>query len=73
MKVYVVIEYAVIEYEECYNTMGVYSSKEKARTAIEEYKEVAKEWKHRTEYSYHEFELDRSYYDVDEEDEDEDT
>lgn len=69
MKVYVVYEYAVIEYEECFGLMSVHSSKVEAKKAIANYQELAKKWKHRAEYSYQEFELDRNYYDVDEEEE----
>lgn len=36
MKVYVVWEYAVIEYEECFRNMGVFSSEEKAKEAVKE-------------------------------------
>ena len=59
MKVYVVYEYAVIEYEECVRNMGVFSSVEKAKAAIKEYEEDTKKWKNRHEYHYEEFELDQ--------------
>ena len=31
MKVYIVMDYAVIEYEECTQVMGVFSSEDKAK------------------------------------------
>ena len=63
MKVYVVYEYAVIEYEECFRIMSVHSSEDKAKEAIAGYEEVAKQWKKgRTEYSYEEYAVDRNYY-----------
>ena len=40
MKVYVVYEYAVIEYEERVRNMGVFSSIEKAEAAIKEYENL---------------------------------
>lgn len=63
MKVYVVYEYAVIEYEERFGIMSVHSSEEKAKEAIAHYEEVAKEWKNcRADYSWEEFDLDGNYY-----------
>ena len=59
MKVYVVWEYAVIEYEECVRNMGVFSSVEKAEAAIKEYEEVAKSYKGSFEYCWEKFELDK--------------
>jgi ABC-type Fe3+-hydroxamate transport system substrate-binding protein len=58
MKVYVVYEYAVIEYEECIRNMGVFSSIEKAEAAIKEYDEIAEAYKEDFEYNYEAFELD---------------
>lgn len=58
MKVYVVWEYAVIEYEERIRNMGVFSSETKAKKAIEEYAEIAEVYKEDYEYNYEEFELD---------------
>ncbi len=59
MKAYVVIEYAVIEYEECVRAVGVFSSIEKAEAAIKEYEEDAKRWEEHFEYHWEEFELDQ--------------
>lgn len=59
MKVYVVIEHAVIEYEECERLMGVFSSKAKAKEAIAEYEVWAKDSRWRHEYSYGEYEVDQ--------------
>ncbi len=63
MKVYVVWECAVIEYEECFRIMSVHSSEDKAKEAIAGYEEVAKQWKKcRAEYSYEEYTVDGNYY-----------
>jgi hypothetical protein len=63
MKVYVVWEYAVIEYEERFRIMSVHSSEVNAKEAIAGYEEVAKQWKKcRAEYSYEEYALDGNYY-----------
>jgi hypothetical protein len=63
MKVYVVYEYAVIEYEERFRIMSVHSSEDKAKEAIVGYEEVAKQWKKcRAEYSYEEYAVDGNYY-----------
>ncbi len=59
MKVYIVIECAVIEYEECTRVMGVFSSEDKAKEAIVEYTEWSKDFKWRHEYSYSECEVDQ--------------
>lgn len=58
MKVYVVIEYANIEYEECVRVRGVFSSIEKAKSAIQAYEKqsAGSKWHH--EYNYEEYELD---------------
>jgi hypothetical protein len=58
MKVYVVWECAVIEYEERIRNMGVFSSIEKAKAAVKEYEEIAVAYTGRFEYNYEEFELD---------------
>ena len=59
MKVYVVYEYEVIEYEECFRIMGVFSSEDKAAEAVREY-----EKKEPTcEYQYEEYELDQIWED----------
>jgi hypothetical protein len=69
MKVFVVWEYAVIEYEECVRNMGVFSSEEKAKAAIKEYEEIAMAYKEDFEYNYEEFELDTVWESTEEEDE----
>ena len=63
MKVYVVYEYAVIEYEECVRNMGVFSSIEKAEAAIKEYEawSAGSKWRH--EYHYEEFKFDKIWED----------
>ena len=58
MKVYVVMEYAVIEYEECTRVMGVFSSVDKAKEAVVEYEKEATDSYWRYEYGYEEYELD---------------
>ena len=62
MKVYVVYEYMVIEYEECFRIMSVHSSEDNAKKAIAEYEERAKKWKERADYSFEEYAVDKSYY-----------
>lgn len=57
-RVYVVWEYAVIEYEERIRNMGVFSSIEKAEAAIKEYEEIAEAYQEDFDYNYEEFELD---------------
>ena len=59
MKVYVVWEYAVIEYEECTRVMGVFSSEDKAKEAIKDYGEWSKDSRWRHEYNYYEYEVDQ--------------
>jgi hypothetical protein len=59
MKVYVVMESAVIEYEEYERLMGVFSSEAKAKEAIAEYEEWSKDSKWRYEYTYIECEVDQ--------------
>lgn len=64
MKLYVVYEYMIIEYEECFRIMSVHSSTANAEKAIAEYEEKAKQWKKgKAEYSWEEYELDSGYYD----------
>ena len=63
MKVYVVTEYAYIEYEECIRVMGVFSSEDKAKEAIEAYNEWSKDSRWRHEYSYEETEVDKIWED----------
>lgn len=63
MKVYIVCEYMVVEYEEHYRVMSVHSTEAKAKEAIAEYKEIAKKgFKCRAEYGFEECEMDRNYY-----------
>lgn len=63
MKVYVVYESAVIEYEERFRIMSVHSSEANAKEAIAGYEEVAKRWKKwSAEYNYEECALDGNYY-----------
>lgn len=69
MKVYVVYECAVIEYEECFRNMGVFSSEEKAKAAVKEYEEIAVAYTGRFEYNYEEFELDTVWESIEGEDE----
>lgn len=59
MKVYVVWEYAVIEYEECVRNMGVFSSEDRAAEAVLEYEKWSADSSHHHEYQYEEFELDQ--------------
>ena len=59
MTVYVVWEYAVIEYEEHIRNMGAFSSLKKAKAAIKKYEEKAKDYKERYAYCYEKFELDK--------------
>ncbi len=63
MKVYVVYEYAVIEYEERFRIMGVFSSEDKAQGAIREYEKHVEGSRHRFEYAYEEYELDQVWED----------
>lgn len=69
MKVYVVYEHAVIEYEECVRNMGVFSSEEKAKEAIEDYEDIAELYKEDYEYNYEEFELDTVWTEIGKEEE----
>lgn len=63
MKVFVVYECRVAEYEESYRVMSVHSSEAKAKEAIAEYEAVAAGWVNgRADYSIEEMELDSSYY-----------
>lgn len=71
MKVYVVYEHAVIEYEDCVRNMGVFSSEAKAKEAIEDYEDIAELYKEDYEYNYEEFELDTIWAEIGEEDEEE--
>lgn len=72
MKVYVVYEYAVIEHEECVRNMGVFSSEEKAKEAIEDFEDIAKLYKESYEYNYEEFELDTIWTEIGKEEEEDD-
>lgn len=63
MKLYIVHEYMVVEYEECFRIMSVHSSEDKAKEAITIYEEAAKAWPNcRIEYGFEELELDENYY-----------
>lgn len=63
MKVYVVYEYMVVEYEECFKIMSVHSTKTKAKEAIAKYEEITKKWtKGRIEYGFEEYEMNKNYY-----------
>ena len=59
MKVYVVMEHAVIGYEEYHDIMCVCSSVDKAKEAIAEYTEWSKGSRGRHEYNYYEYEVDQ--------------
>lgn len=59
MKVYVVMEYAVIEYEECIRVMGVFSDENKAKEAVKDYEKWSKDSHWRHEYNYYEYEVDK--------------
>ncbi len=59
MKVYVVVEYAVIEREECTQVMGVFSSGDKAAEAAVEFEKYAEGKSWHCEYSYDEYEVDQ--------------
>ena len=59
MKVYVVMEYAVIEHEECERPMGVFSSIAKAEEAIAEYKKWSEDSRWYHEYNYYEYGVDQ--------------
>ena len=58
MKVYVVYESAVIEYEECTRVMEVFSSVDEAAEAVVEYETLYEDscWHH--EFYYKDYELD---------------
>lgn len=63
MKVYVVYEYMVVEYEECFKIMSVHSTETKAKETIAKYEEIAKKWtKGRIEYGFEEHEMNKNYY-----------
>lgn len=62
MRVYIVYEYMIIEYEERFRIMSVHSSEDSAKKAIAEYEEIAKNWKDRADYNLEEYEVDKSYY-----------
>ena len=58
MKVFVVYECTIIEYEECVRVMGVFSSEEKAESARREYENWSKGSKWRHEYYHEDFDVD---------------
>ena len=68
MKVYVVYECAVIEHEECVRNMGVFSSEDKAKEAIEDYEDIAELYEEDFEYNYEEFDLDTVWMEIGKED-----
>jgi hypothetical protein len=59
MKIYVVMEHAVIGYDEYHDIMCVCSSVDKAKEAIAEYTEWSKDSRGRHEYNYYEYEVDQ--------------
>ena len=61
MKVYVVMEHAVIGYDEYHDIMCVCSSVDKAKEAIAEYTEWSKDSRGRHEYNYYEYEVDQTW------------
>ena len=64
MKVFVVVEFAVIEYEERTEVMGVFSSEDKAQEAIAEYEKNTKDSRWRHEYNYFEYKVDQIWEEV---------
>lgn len=64
MKVFVVYECLIVEYEESFRVMSAHSSMSKAEEAIAEYEAEAKRWKKaKALYNLEECELDINYYD----------
>ena len=64
MKIYVVMEHAVIGYEVDHDIMCVCSSVDKAKEAkeaIAEYTEWSKDSRGRHEYNYYEYEVDQMW------------
>ena len=61
MKVYVVMERSYIDSEEIINIMGIFSSEEKANSALAQFEEDAFD---NQEYEYIEYELDKTWYDL---------
>ena len=57
-EVHVVVEYAYIEYEECVRVMGVFSSVDKAKSAMRTYEKESADSKWHHEYGYAAYELD---------------
>ena len=64
MKVYVVIERSYIDSEEITNIMGIFSSETKANSVIENLEEDAFD---NQEYECVEYELDKTWYEVEDE------
>lgn len=58
MKVYVLMSYKTVEYEEVNNVIGVFSSESKAKAAVRKLKKVHKNSMCPAEYEYFECELD---------------
>ena len=61
MKVYVVMERSYIDSEEITNIMGIFSSEEKANSALVQFEEDAFD---NQEYECIEYELDKTWYDL---------
>ena len=61
MKVYVVMERSYIDSEEITNIMGIFSSEEKTNSALAQFEEDAFD---NQEYDYIEYELDKTWYDL---------
>jgi hypothetical protein len=70
MKVYAVIERCYIDSEEITNIMGIFSSETKANSVIEDLEEEASD---NQEYECVEYELDKIWYELEVEEEDDDT
>ena len=61
MKVFIVYEYRVVEYEESFDVMSVHSTEEKAKEAIAEYETMSDGWVNgRAAYGIDEYELDNN-------------
>jgi hypothetical protein len=65
MEVYIVIECAIIAYEEFDRPMGVFSSEAKAQEAVEVYTQESKDSGKNYDYYYTKRELDKIYRHID--------
>lgn len=65
MEIYVVMESAVIKYEEFERPMGVFSSEAKAQEAVEIYTQESKDVGDNYDYYYIKRELDKIYRHID--------